>query len=100
VTQSIDLLKHLQDWYGSHCDGSWEHQNGVAIETLDNPGWLLRVDLADTELVDRAFDEVRLERGSNDWCMCKVVDRRFEGACGPTGLNEVIAVFLNWAKPA
>ena len=34
-----DLLKVLQQWYQSKCDGTWEHMYGVEIDTLDNPGW-------------------------------------------------------------
>jgi hypothetical protein len=33
-----DLLKRLQDWYVSQCDGGWEHTYGISIDTLDNPG--------------------------------------------------------------
>jgi len=100
VAADVDLLKRLQDWYGSHCDGSWEHQHGVSIQTLDNPGWRFTVDLTDTELVDRVFDEVRVERGNDDWYHCRVSDRLFEGFCGPRGLDELMTVFLNWAKEA
>jgi immunity protein 53 of polymorphic toxin system len=100
VTADIDLLKRLQHWYGAHCDGSWEHRYGVSIDTLDNPGWSLVVDLTDTELADRVFDEVRVERGGDGWYRCKVFDRVFEGSCGPMGLNELIGVFLNWADPS
>jgi len=37
-------LTELQAWYVVQCDGDWEHTYGVKIETLDNPGWMLRVD--------------------------------------------------------
>jgi hypothetical protein len=97
VTPDIDVLRRLQDWYGSHCDGSWEHQYGVSIDTLDNPGWTFTVELTDTELVDRVFDEVRAERSNDDWYLCRVRNRVFEGFCGPKNLNDLIAVFLNWA---
>jgi hypothetical protein len=96
-----DSLKCLQEWYSSHCDGGWEHQYGVSIKTLDNPGWHFKVELTDTELVDRAFEEVRFEgKEKNDWYQCKIKNRTFEGFCGPHQLNEVISVFLNWAKLA
>jgi hypothetical protein len=67
---------------------------------LDNPGWRFIVDLTGTELVDRVFDEVRGERGSDDWYQCRVSNQLFEGFCGPRGLDELITVFLNWAKEA
>jgi hypothetical protein len=33
-------LTWLQAWYAEQCDGDWEHQFGVSVETLDNPGWV------------------------------------------------------------
>lgn len=93
-----DLLKRLQNWYVSQCDGNWEHAYGISITTLDNPGWSFRVDLTDTGLANRAFDEVVFEgRDKNDWYQCRLRDGDFEGHCGPTRLSDVIAMFLNWA---
>jgi hypothetical protein len=40
----------LQGWYAAHCNGDWEHQNGIEIGTLDNPGGTFQVDLQDTDL--------------------------------------------------
>ena len=25
--------------FANECDGDWEHENQVKIETVDNPGW-------------------------------------------------------------
>ena len=44
------MLEWLQDWYLKQCDGGWEHEYGIKIETLDNPGWKVIIDLAYTEL--------------------------------------------------
>ena len=38
----------LSDWYESNCNDDWEHGYGVKIETLDNPGWLVQIDLFGT----------------------------------------------------
>ena len=93
-----DVLKRLQDWYVSHCDGGWEHAYGISISTLDNPGWSFAVDLNDTHLLHRVFDEVHFEGADkDDWYICKVKGHKFEGVCGPRHLNEIIALFLNWA---
>jgi hypothetical protein len=99
VDTAADPLRCLQEWYSSHCDGGWEHQYGVSIDTLDNPGWKFVVQLEGTELIDRGFDKIDVVgKEKNDWYLCQVRDRNFEGFCGPRQLNEVIAVFLNWAK--
>jgi Immunity protein 53 len=36
----------LEKWYRARCNGDWEHQWGVEIGTLDNPGWRVHIDLA------------------------------------------------------
>ena len=55
----MNALQRLQDWYSAQCNGDWEHQQGVRIESLDNPGWALDIDLADTTLADKPFTEVK-----------------------------------------
>ncbi|MEH0820740.1 Imm53 family immunity protein [Micromonospora sp. CPCC 205714] len=40
----------LQAWYATQCDGEWEHEFGIQIETVDNPGWSVSIDLGDTAL--------------------------------------------------
>jgi len=95
---NVDLLTQLQRWYASQCNGEWEHTYGIAIATLDNPGWSLKVDLSDTYLFNRAFHDICVESADGtDWYVCRVVNHTFEGACGPNDLSQVIAVFLNWA---
>lgn len=29
------------------CDGDWEHQGGITIQTVDNPGWVITLHLED-----------------------------------------------------
>jgi hypothetical protein len=94
-----DPLRRLQDWYLSHCNGNWEHTYSIEISTLDNPGWRLKVELKDTDLYDRPFDDVILDgENKNDWYQCKVLNHDFEAHCGPARLNDVITIFLNWAN--
>ena len=45
---SRDVLGQFQAWYLERCNDEWEHSYGVNITTLDNPGWTVDVDLADT----------------------------------------------------
>ena len=99
MTTDVDVLKQLQLWYLSQCDGGWEHQYGVKIGTLDNPGWSLKVDLVGTALSGRSFDGVKFDgTDDNDWYRCQIQDHKFKGFCGPTRLSDVIAIFLNWAE--
>jgi len=92
-------LERLQTWYLSQCDGDWEHGYGVSIRTLDNPGWAVKVALEGTNLGSKAFDEVRDRYESeNDWVICRVIEGRFEGFCGPKRLADVLETFLDWAE--
>lgn len=95
---SSSVIDRLQEWYESNCDGDWEHQYGVRIETIDNPGWSLEIDLVDTKLAARAFVPARVERTPSDWYSCRVADDQFTAACGPRNLTEVISFFLDWAS--
>ncbi len=33
-----DNLAWLLNWFYKQCEGDWEHENGVEIGTIDNPG--------------------------------------------------------------
>ena len=94
----MSSLRALEAWYASRCDGDWEHSFGVTIETLDNPGWAVRIDLAETPLAGRPFDQVRIERSADDWLRCSVDADVFEGRGGPGNLNQILDVFAQWAK--
>ena len=41
-------VSSLEEWYARQCNGDWEHHYGVRVETIDNPGWRVRIDLAET----------------------------------------------------
>ena len=48
-------------------DGDCEHDEGVEITTLDNPGWSVRVNVAGTELDRRPFERVTVDRSEDHW---------------------------------
>ena len=47
---SDENLSWLMQWYLAECNDDWEHSYGVKIDTLDNPGWTLKIDLRETDL--------------------------------------------------
>lgn len=92
-------LSWLQGWFASQCDDNWEHQNGIRIETLDNPGWALKVNLMFTPLEQRHFARVDERfRSDDDWVSCFVRDGNFCGFGGPANLIEIIEIFRGWAE--
>ena len=59
-----DLLKVLQQWYQSKCDGTWEHMYGVEIDTLDNPGWTVSL----TGETDKKSINIFVDRSRTTGC--------------------------------
>lgn len=95
----MDILQWLQKWYEENCVDEWQHFYGIKIETLDNPGWYIKIDLSETRAENKRFQEIRrgLESGSN-WLDCKVQDKIFYGACSPNNLAAVLEIFKNWVE--
>jgi hypothetical protein len=92
MEMNLDTLAWLQSWYSSRCDGTWEHSHGVKIDTLDNPGRLVTVDVGGS-LLGKTRSE---ERSDEDWISCKVANNLFAGAGGPGNLVEVLSVLRSW----
>lgn len=94
----MDVLKELNKWFESNCDGDWEHSYGIKIETLDNPGWIVYINLYDTYLDDAPFEEIAIDNGENDWLSCKVKDYIFIGMGDTKKLETILEIFLQWQK--
>lgn len=95
----------LAQWYKAHCNGDWEHQYGVKIETIDNPGWHIEINLEGTELLDVPFKDIRTgtlaEKWSETeapWIIMKKKDKKIDAACSPSQLNTVLTLFNDWAR--
>ena len=94
-----DLLLDLESWFAGNCDGDWEHGWGVRINTLDNPGWSVDIDLAGTPLSGRRFDRIQEERDDHDWVHCWVDSEVFKGRGGPKNLREILRIFTSsWSS--
>jgi hypothetical protein len=87
------LLHWLERFYVSECDGDWEHQYGVKIETLDNPGWMVKVDVFETELHDLHIEYAQEERSASDWLGIELVKQRFRGVGDPYKLTTILERF-------
>ena len=93
-------LQRLQNWYSSQCNGDWEHTFGVMLETIDNPGWRLKINVAETSLLGVTFEPVNIERSPTDWVHCKVEAAAFIGHGGALNLTELLSLFLEWVERA
>jgi len=94
----MDALDFLVSWYSAQCDGDWEHECGIEIGTLDNPGFTLKVDLKGTLLDGRSLVRISHNIESDgDWWMCWTQDNTFRGAGGPGNLRSLLEAFKDWA---
>ena len=100
MKNSNHIVQRLQAWYASQCDQNWEHSFGVQIGTLDNPGWVVTIDLVGTALFNVSFEPG--ERGDSengqDWLRLKSDGKVFTGAGGVENLEEILEAFLSWAE--
>jgi len=81
------------------CDGDWEHTYGVTIDTLDNPGWRLKIDLSGTAQDRRTMDRIshNMEH-ETDWWTCWTESSQFHGAGGVRQLVPIIDAFRAWIE--
>jgi Immunity protein 53 len=88
------ILLKLSDWYKSQCNGVWEHESGISISTLDNPGWQITIDLTGTDCNPSSRDWLPLELNDGKWVHTRIEDGRFYGFCDPSSLEFVLSRFL------
>ena len=92
----INVLNSLQNWYFEQCDGDWEHEYGIKIDTLDNPGWSVTIDLIGTKYEEKKFYQINQQWDDNNWIQCHIKDGKFQGAGGAKNLIDIIKIFLEW----
>lgn len=100
----MTTLSALQSWLQQHCDGEWEHTYGITIQSTDNPGWWVTIDLRGTPLEHTPFAPiVHGDFTGGDppppWLHCRVKDSVFHGAGDAQQLDTILATFLAWAQP-
>ncbi|MCK7627472.1 immunity 53 family protein [Streptomyces sp. RS10V-4] len=93
---SLDPLSALTAWYSRQCDGEWEHEYGIRIETLDNPGWSVEIDLDETALSGVTLDRTEVAEGAS-WLQAWSDGSVFHLRCGPADLGAAVERFGDFA---
>ena len=100
----MSVLSDLTLWYTAQCNGEWEHRHGISVESTDNPGWWVKVDIRETPLHGRAFAPVEdgvdgdgFQTGPS-WISCRIKDDVWHGAGDQTRLEEILSRFIAWAR--
>ncbi len=88
-----NILSWIQTWFLSQCNEVWEHSYGIKIDTLDNPGWSVSIDLIGTCLENKIADTISYNRTEDDWVNCSISDNQFKGFGGPENLSEILSIF-------
>ncbi len=98
------ILARLSRWQADRCDGEREHHHGITISSTDNPGWWVKIDLARTELIGKAFAEIavgvdaRRHPQAERWISCYVSANVWHGAGDLGQLEFILCCFLDWAE--
>lgn len=98
------MLARLQTWYGRQCNGIWEHSSGITINSCDNPGLWVKVDVLGTPLCSQEFSEIsegvdarRFALGPS-WFNCHVEGGIWHGVGDETKFERILETFLDWAE--
>lgn len=100
----MNEIEDLQNWYFSQCDDDWEHTYCIKIENIDNPGWMLKIDLYGTDLENVSFEGRSYgvgddaDESGDEWLFTRLESGKFVGCGGPHKLKELISIFLDWAN--
>jgi len=93
-------VEFLQTWYRAQSNGHWECSHGITVESLNNPGWIVTIDLEGTPLENRAMPSVAREISQRDWMVCEVDHNQFRGQGDPEKLVSILEIFQAWAESA
>lgn len=89
----------LIEWYRANCNDDWEHRYGIKLETLDNPGWLLIVDLVGTSLQGKSMPTLNegCDPAGNpmtaSWIHGTAANNQFRAACDPDQIARLFQLF-------
>ncbi len=95
MKRNMDTLKKIEQWFQEQCNGSWEHEYGISIDTLDNPGWIVKIDLIKTKYCDLRLDQCQVNRTQSDWISYQVKNSTFVACGGITNLYEIFDTFFS-----
>ncbi|XZF15430.1 Imm53 family immunity protein [Chitinophagaceae bacterium MMS25-I14] len=73
----MEILTWLYKWFESYCDGDWEHEQMINIQTTSNPGWMITIDLKYTHLESAILDIGTIENGDDDWFFYNIKDSQY-----------------------
>lgn len=98
MSVKMNMVEWMQKWYYAQCDGDWEHEFGVKINTIKNDGWAVTVNLIGTVCEGQFFQEVNIRIDETNWYFCTHKEDDFYAECDPNHLTIVIEIFRDWVE--
>lgn len=92
-SDKMEILEWIGNWYKAHCDGVWEDDHGIDIQTMNNPGWQVRIELHGTPFVNLEVDWTSEQIDDENWWGYKIEYAVFDGICDPTRLSLLLNKF-------
>ena len=89
----MDILLSIQDWYAEQCDGDWEHSYSIKIESLDNPGWYVEIDLVNTSAELVKDTSIKSEVDDNNWYNIQIENGQYKASGDPMKLLFLLEKF-------
>jgi len=86
-------LSWLENFFSTLCDGEWEHEYGIKIYTLDNPGWSIEVDLFNTKVHIENKEWELFEKTDSDWYGYMIKDNKFIASGDSRKLQFLLELF-------
>lgn len=88
----MNTIEIIQNFYKNNCNGDWEHQFGITIETIDNPGWSIVIDLEGTKLSQLEIEKIKIDRNPADWIWHWAEEGKLHLAGGAQNLDEMLNI--------
>jgi len=89
----MEIIKWLENWFSSHCNGDWEHENPLIIQSTSNPGWSIIINLSETYLQDLDIEYFLIETSETEWYGYSIKNEQFKAAGDPTKLHFLLELF-------
>ena len=91
---SASAFQLISDWFLSQCDGDWEHEFGIEIYTVSNPGWYIKIPLEETELEIIIIDIVHNIESEDDWYFIKTEENTIHAACSFNNIEKILNIIV------
>ncbi len=85
----------LENWLMKNCNGDWEHQGGITIESTDNPGWHIKVDFDKLDFPSAGkLEKYGFTRTDSDYVTIArdIESRTISIACGVMNLSDALGI--------